>query len=235
VDAVVLMRDSDNGTLYALVTDRLNSVVAIVDTSRNVVETYDYTPFGKTTATGTDLGNTLGFTGREMGPNGLYYYRNRWYSPELGRFLETDPIDLAGWDLNLYRYVRNGPIRRRDPIGLQEAEDPMTPDGELPRNEWQAGGMAFTIPQNTYESMYSFQKLRGDLAGGRPIHKWGPLPGNLSYWDARTPDIYVYAKELADELNGLTNNRPTQTMPGPVSCNVQRNLPPTVITIISIR
>jgi hypothetical protein len=46
-----------------------------------------------------------------------YYYRNRWYSPDLGRFLEPDPIGLAGWDVNLYRYVGNGPINATDPTG----------------------------------------------------------------------------------------------------------------------
>jgi RHS repeat-associated protein len=114
VDQVVLMRAGIDSTarLYALVTDHLGSVVAIVDSSGALVETYEYTPFGKTTIrnpSGTPIalsavGNTLGFTGREMqilafGWNnwlyefsGLYYYRNRWYSPELGRFLEPDPL-----------------------------------------------------------------------------------------------------------------------------------------------
>lgn len=116
IDDVVLLRS--DGDLYALVTDHLGSVVAILNGSGNVEATYDYSPFGKTTVTGDPKGNTLGFTGREIGAGGLYYYRNRWYSPELGRFLEPDPIGLAGWDLNLYRYVGNEPLRWLDPWGI---------------------------------------------------------------------------------------------------------------------
>ena len=94
--------------------------MAILNSAGNLVQSYDYTPFGRTTATGTDVGNVLGFTGREYDPaSGLYYYRNRWYSPDLGRFLEPDPIGLAGWDVNLYRYVGNDPLNWWDPFGLE--------------------------------------------------------------------------------------------------------------------
>jgi RHS repeat-associated protein len=116
IDHAVLLRR--NGQLYALITDHLGSVVAILNSAGNLVEGYDYTPFGRTTATGIDVGNVLGFTGREYdSASGLYYYRARWYSPDLGRFLEPDPIGLAGWDVNLYRYVGNGPVDSIDPTG----------------------------------------------------------------------------------------------------------------------
>src|ERR1043166_7726164 len=51
IDKAVLLRAGDaSGTnLYALVTDQLGTVVAILDNQGNLVETYDYTSFGKTT------------------------------------------------------------------------------------------------------------------------------------------------------------------------------------------
>jgi RHS repeat-associated protein len=141
IDRAVLMRAGDDSSegVYALITDHLSSVVAILDSNGDLVETYEYTPFGKTTiknSSGTVisesvLNNVLGFTGREFDTNtGLYYYRNRWYSPDLGRFLEPDPIGLAGWDLNLYRYVTNLPIVLRDPLGL--APKPYPPPSPFP-------------------------------------------------------------------------------------------------------
>jgi RHS repeat-associated protein len=123
------------GGLYAIIKDHLGSVIAITDSSGNLIETYSYTPFGKTTIqaygppggypSGSLVGNTLGFTGREMDGN-FYYFRNRWYSPELGRFLEPDPIGLQGQDVNLYRYVMNDPVRWFDPFGLLFS-DPIKP------------------------------------------------------------------------------------------------------------
>jgi len=52
---------------------------------------------------------------------GLYYYRFRYYRPEIGRFLQTDPLGyFAG--LNLYTYVGNNPLNWLDPWGLCEFE-----------------------------------------------------------------------------------------------------------------
>ncbi|MHA7602737.1 RHS repeat-associated core domain-containing protein, partial [Alicycliphilus sp. T452] len=45
------------------------------------------------------------------------HYKARFYDPRLGRFLQTDPIGTQD-DLNLYAYVGNNPINRRDPTGL---------------------------------------------------------------------------------------------------------------------
>jgi RHS repeat-associated protein len=45
------------------------------------------------------------------------YYRARYYHPGLQRFISEDPIGLAAADPNLYAYVRNAPLRYRDPMG----------------------------------------------------------------------------------------------------------------------
>jgi RHS repeat-associated protein len=47
---------------------------------------------------------------------GLYYYKARFYSQVLGRFLQTDPVGYRS-DLNLYAYVGNDPINFTDPTG----------------------------------------------------------------------------------------------------------------------
>jgi RHS repeat-associated protein len=62
--------------------------------------------------------NRFLYTGREfLKEANLYDYRNRVYSPDLGRFLQTDPIRFDAGDVNLYRYVFNLPILLNDPTG----------------------------------------------------------------------------------------------------------------------
>ena len=59
------------------------------------------------------------FTGREFDSfTGLQFSRARFYDPKLGRFISEDPIGFAGGDINLYGYVGNRPLARRDPSGL---------------------------------------------------------------------------------------------------------------------
>jgi RHS repeat-associated protein len=47
-----------------------------------------------------------------------YYNARRDYDPQLGRYIESDPIGLAGGS-NTYSYVLNSPITNIDPEGLQ--------------------------------------------------------------------------------------------------------------------
>jgi RHS repeat-associated protein len=99
--------------------NHLGSVTELLDADGGIAKTYRYDAFGNSTVT-EPPGNWPGFTytGREYHPrSGLYYYRARWYDPELGRFLTQDPIGHLG-GVNLYAYVGNDPVGRTDPLGL---------------------------------------------------------------------------------------------------------------------
>ncbi|HEY5895330.1 MAG TPA: RHS repeat-associated core domain-containing protein [Chthoniobacterales bacterium] len=121
----ILARIDSVGPLYYH-QDGLGSTVALTDPNGNVVESYQYDVFGRPafangsgqTIAASATGNRFLFAGREWLPElGLYDYRNRIYSPDLGRFLQTDPIGFGGDDANLYRFVGNNPINLIDPNG----------------------------------------------------------------------------------------------------------------------
>jgi len=112
------VRQSSSNEFYH--TDALGSVLALTNHTGVVQTTYDYEAFGKTTITGISA-NPFQYTGRENDGTGLYYYRARYYSQVLHRFLLEDLIGLRG-GLNLYAYVNGSPMIKRDPFGLQPGD-----------------------------------------------------------------------------------------------------------------
>lgn len=52
-----------------------------------------------------------------LGDDNLYFYRARYYNPNIGRFISEDPVAIDD-DLSPYVYVGNRPSIRIDPTGL---------------------------------------------------------------------------------------------------------------------
>lgn len=123
----VLAKITSASTIYPL-PDALGSTIAVTAANGAVLERIYYsdafgTPTFKdangTTISGTSTGTRFLFTGREwLTELNLYDYRNRTYSAELGRFIETDPIRFEAGDVNLLRIVHNSPLNLLDPRGL---------------------------------------------------------------------------------------------------------------------
>lgn len=121
LDEPLVIYDGTNAaTKTWLYGDERGSITAAANATGTLVTAYSYGPFGEPNAT---AGVALRYTGQMLDPaSGLYYYRARWYSPYLGRFLSPDPIGLDG-GTHLYRYTGNDPLNFTDPLGLQK-QDP---------------------------------------------------------------------------------------------------------------
>lgn len=111
---------SDATGSFTPLTDALGSTIALVDSTGAIATSYSYDPFGNTLIFGQPNANPFQYTGRENEGNGLYYYRARFYSPVLGRFISEDP---ARFGINFYAYAGNNPISMRDPFGLYDIWD----------------------------------------------------------------------------------------------------------------
>lgn len=111
--------------------DSLGSTSHVADATGHLLEYYKYDLYGKPTLWAPNNPQPLSasnwgvndlFSGERWIPAlGLYDLRNRYYSPDLGRFLQPDPIGFNGDASNLYRYCGNDWANRVDPMGLQAA------------------------------------------------------------------------------------------------------------------
>ena len=157
VDEFIVQID-ENGNPFYMLQDASFNVVALTNAQGNVAVQYTYSPYGQLLALdefSSHPVNRVGhqglffenFNGNGIGLNtvGLYYNRNRWYSPSLGRFMQRDPneagqpintalqmnaqtfeIALGLFDsekhyqdgMNLYQSNKNNPIIFLDPKGL---------------------------------------------------------------------------------------------------------------------
>lgn len=112
-----LVQVTSGGVLTFLHADKMGSVSAVSNASGAIANKNLYSPFGEIASLG---GTIFGFTGQRFDPEtNLVYFKHRYYSPKLGRFLQPDPVGYTDESFNLYTYVGNNPLTFTDPMGLQ--------------------------------------------------------------------------------------------------------------------
>jgi RHS repeat-associated protein len=90
----------------------------MLDATGAVVARYEYDFWGVRSKLGGSVETPWGYTGHYThADTGLVLAPYRAYDPETGRWLSRDPIGENG-GINLYGYVGNNPVNRKDPLGL---------------------------------------------------------------------------------------------------------------------
>ena len=121
----VTVNPPTSGVFYVY-TDQLDTPRLVTDEQNNPMWRNLPTtePFGVTPPeedpnnTGTNFKLNLRFPGQYFDPEtNLFYGGARYYDPLSGRFIQFDPIGLAG-GINGYAYVKNNPLSYIDPTGL---------------------------------------------------------------------------------------------------------------------
>lgn len=120
----VIKPDGTGMQIYAIHTDHLDTPRVILDANKKVRWRWMGEPFGASpaeeqpTAGLAALQQNLRFPGQQYEPfGGRHYNHFRDYDPTTGRYVQSDPIGLAG-GINTYAYVGGNPLSYVDPLGL---------------------------------------------------------------------------------------------------------------------
>jgi len=132
LDEILRMDNYDGAiaTPYYYHTNAIGSVTEITNNEGKIVERVTYDEYGKPTfidcftdpqnpteSTNSVIGNSYLFQGRLYDPEtNLYYYRARYFHPELGRFLQPDPKGYVD-SMNLYQSFGQNGVNFIDPMG----------------------------------------------------------------------------------------------------------------------
>ena len=129
--------------------------------------------------------NTYLFQGRTYEPEtGLYYYRHRYLHPELGRFLQTDPMGYHD-SMNMYQAFNNNPTNYTDPMGENNVVV-VTPSGSEMKTDL------------TLEEFWYFLRREYSPKDAAKILKQTKGYGNIS-------DMRLFALEISGRESPITN------------------------------
>lgn len=129
VDEVLSMHRGGIDHFYH--SDDMYNIMAVTNSTGNVVERYEYGDYGEpeiidtfgATLPASAIGNPYLFNGRRYDDEtGLYYYRTRYMDPAAGRFTSRDTLGIWGDESNLGNgntYAGNNPWSNLDPFGLK--------------------------------------------------------------------------------------------------------------------
>ncbi|MDR3631699.1 MAG: RHS repeat-associated core domain-containing protein [Desulfocapsaceae bacterium] len=118
-EPIAVKEHQNTPEIYYFINDHLGTPQQLVDASGTVVWQAAYLPFGKAQVTTETITNNLRFPGQYYdSETGLHYNWNRFYDPDTGRYVSTDPIGLWG-GMNLYAYASGNPVNWFDPWGLE--------------------------------------------------------------------------------------------------------------------
>ena len=153
-EALQLKRGS---SVYYYHTNHLGSTMALSDAAGAIVERVDYDAYGQPTFFDADgnvlaqssIGNAILFTGREYDAESeTYYYRARSMHPNIGRFMQKDPLMYVD-GMNDNSYVRNLSIIMVDPFG---------------NSFWGITKDIFSGIGNEFKKNYSHEKMASSVA-----------------------------------------------------------------------
>jgi RHS repeat-associated protein len=202
--------DGETPATYYPCYDANGNITAYVDELGFARAEYAYDAFGQTISQSGDLASTFSHrfsTKYADDETGLYYYGYRYYSPELGRWVNRDPIEEEG-GVNLYGFVGNGGVSFFDLLGLDSWKN-LLAGGEWGMIKGKVGNLKPTADVEQYEGV-TVLRTRGGL--GTAIYKGNNAPPATEKEmsnDCRAMEIEFQYKFIAGVNSGFYFSIPT--------------------------
>ena len=166
---------------YVVQADHLNTPRAILGAGNVSAWTWNSDAFGTTAAnekpsTLATFNYNLRFPGKYYDKeSALHYNYFRDYNPKTGRYIESDPIGLAG-GINTFAYVDNDPLNSYDPYGLFGIADlPSVPQGVVDFSAGFGDGASFGLTSLIRDAA----GIDGGVDQGSGLYQGSKIAGNL--------------------------------------------------------
>ena len=214
IDEALQMRRGDSVWYYHA--NLLGSVMAISNTSGNIIERMEYDAYGMPSffdangqvMTQSQIGNTILFTGREYDyASETYYYRARSMHPALGRFMQHDPLMYID-GMNDYSYVGNSVMNYVDKNGTNHDDCDSDYIWELTNDAFNLTGTLITIAKHAADKASEIPELSEFKEIANIFEKWGEkimiaglVTTNIDLWHK----AWNGTMTLGDQIGGLVN------------------------------
>ena len=116
----LIYEETPSGSIRVYHFDSRGSTRAVSDASGAVISRITYGTYGELVDMSAPIDTPFLYNGAYgvlTDGNGLLHMRARYYSPELRRFINADPIGFAG-GMNWYAFAGGNPVMMMDPLGL---------------------------------------------------------------------------------------------------------------------
>ena len=168
-------------------------VVLVTGDNEEILQKYEYEAFGKQ-LNAISIDNDYQFSTKEFNEDsGLQYFGRRFYDPELGRFINPDPLWFIDGH-NKYNFCLNNPIRFIDSLGEAITEIPK-PEGY---EEW---------PDELQKKYMDYVKKRFPcgIFGLGPELIW-EIPQTIIRWRAYRNALHEYE----EQMKGSSKQKPIE-------------------------
>jgi RHS repeat-associated protein len=191
--------------------DQLGSTRALSDRAGEVIQTYDYDPYGNRTGGRGSSTNPFQYGGQYLdAESGLYYLRARYYDPQTAQFLSRDP--LLSRTRAAYGYGNGGPLATVDATGLGDNGGGGCWDGTLgpacnpdPVTEHYCNSTGQCFAQYTWQSACGmWLQIPAEMPFSQAI-QWNLIDGTWFYMSDPSSGIYT----AYETLNGLVQSLPS--------------------------